>query len=156
MLKLVKWRKMKKKLFLLGSAFTIRIYLDKQDIKWTMSPRGLTVSCKSPPHIRAYIDSGSPFGHALTHIPAFDHTWTQGINRCVLLLVGNYFTSLRHQMTSERQTFNWSGKCSSRPLIWGTRRYSSFDLKIWPWGTPFLTLVLTMKVISNRSSKLIS
>jgi hypothetical protein len=68
--------------------------------KWTMSPRGLTVSCKSPPHIRARIDSSSPFGHALTHIPAFGHTWTQGVNRCVLLLKGNDFTSLRHQMTS--------------------------------------------------------
>jgi hypothetical protein len=40
--------------------------------KWTMSPIGQTVSCKSPPHIRACIDSGSPFGHAL--IPAFGHT----------------------------------------------------------------------------------
>jgi hypothetical protein len=60
---------------------------NKQTNKWTMSPRGLTVSCKSPPHIRACIDSGSPFEHTLTHIPAFRHTWTQGVNRFVLSLL---------------------------------------------------------------------
>jgi hypothetical protein len=121
-----------------------------------MSPIGLTLSCKSPPHIQATIDSSSPFGHALTHIPAFGHTWTQGVNRCVLFLLENYFTSLRHQMTSERQNINWFGKCSPRPFISGTTQYSSFDLKISPWGTPYLTLALTMKVISDRPAKLIS
>jgi hypothetical protein len=103
---------------------------------------GLTVSCKSPPHIRACIDSGSPFGHALTHIPEFRHTWTQGVNRCVLFLLENYFTLLRHQMTSERQNFNWFGKCSWGPFNWGYTRYSSFDLKIWCWSTQYLTPAL--------------
>jgi hypothetical protein len=42
------------------------------------------------------------------------------------------------------------------PSIWGTTRYSSFDLKIWPCGTPFLTLALTMKVMSDWPSKLFS
>jgi hypothetical protein len=79
-----------------------------------------------------------------------------GVNRCVLFLLENDFTLLRHQMMSYRQNFNWSGKCSSRPFIWGTTRYSSSDLKIWPWGTPFLTPALTLKVISDRPSKLIS
>jgi hypothetical protein len=53
--------------------------------KWTMSPRGLTVSCKSPPHIQACIDSGSPFGHALIQVPAFGHVLICIANRCILV-----------------------------------------------------------------------
>jgi hypothetical protein len=68
--------------------------------KWTMSPIGVTVSCKSPPHIRACIYLGSAFGHALTQVPALGHALTQGLNRCILFLLKNDFTSLRHQMTS--------------------------------------------------------
>jgi hypothetical protein len=37
-----------------------------------------------------------------------------------------------------------------------TTRYVFCNFKIWPWGTPFLTLMLTMKVIGDRPSKLIS
>jgi hypothetical protein len=55
---------------------------------------------QKPSHIQACIDSCSPFGPALTHIPAFGHTLTQGVNRCVLFLLENDFTSLHHQMTS--------------------------------------------------------
>jgi hypothetical protein len=40
--------------------------------------------------------------------------------------------------------------------IWGTTRYGSIDLKIWPWGTQFSTLALTLKVIGDQSSKLVS
>jgi hypothetical protein len=90
----------------------------------------------SHPCIRAYMDSGG--------------------KQVRLFLLEFDFTSLRHEMTSWRQNFNWSGKCWSRPLIWGTTLYSSFDLKIWPWGTSFFTLPLTMKVISDRPSELIS
>jgi hypothetical protein len=52
-----------------------------------MSPRGLTVSCKSPPFIRVRVDSRSPFGHALTQVPVFGHALTQGVNRRILFLV---------------------------------------------------------------------
>jgi hypothetical protein len=46
--------------------------------KWTMSPIGLTVSCKCPPHIWASIDLGPPFGHALTHVPHSSMHWLRG------------------------------------------------------------------------------
>jgi hypothetical protein len=46
--------------------------------------------------------------------------------------------------------------CRWRAFIWSTTRYSSFDFKIWPRGTPFSTLALSMKVKDNRPSKLIS
>jgi hypothetical protein len=49
--------------------------------KITMSPIGLTVSCKSPPHIRACIDSGSPIWHALTQVPVFGHALTPGVKK---------------------------------------------------------------------------
>jgi hypothetical protein len=68
----------------------------------------------------------------------------------------NYLTSLRHQMTSERQNYSWSVKSSSCALIWGTTQYCFFDFKMWPCGTPFSTAALTMKVMGDGPSKLIS
>jgi hypothetical protein len=66
-----------------------------------------------------------------------------------------YFTSLCHQMTSLCQHFYWSGKHWSRAFIWYTIRYGFCNFKIWPWGTLYFTLALTMKVICDRHPKLL-
>jgi hypothetical protein len=112
------------------------------------------VSCKSPPHVRTCINSGSPFGHALTHVPAFGYALTQGVNKCILFCFLKWFHVIASSNDVIASYFNWSGKCSSWTFIWGTTRYGSFDFKISPWGTPFLTLALTTKVVVDRPSKL--
>jgi hypothetical protein len=98
----------------------------------------------SPNDIRACIDSGSQFGHALT----------QGVNKCVLFLEKIFYV-IASSNDVIRQHFNWFEKCSSRHSIWGTKRHNPIDLKIWPWDTPFLTLALIMMVMSDRPSNLI-
>jgi hypothetical protein len=125
-------------------------------LKWTMSPIGLTVSCKSPPHIRACIDSGSPFRHGLTHIPAFGHIWIQGVNRCVLFLLEMilcqcvikwcHSVNILTDLESAHQGLSFEVLHDIVPSIW------KFDLGVHH----FCPLVLTMKVISDRPSKLIS
>jgi hypothetical protein len=55
-----------------------------------MSPRGLTVSCKSPPPIRARIDSDPPIQACID----------LGGEQVHLFLFKNDFMSLRHQMMS--------------------------------------------------------
>jgi hypothetical protein len=140
-----------------------------------MSPWGLTVSCKSPPHIRACIDSGSPFGHALTQVP---HSGMHLLRfpiwayidwgPCIWASIDSggeqaHFVSFkndsRHCVIKWRQRFEilTDLKCaSSRAFIWGITWYSSYNFKIWPLVSQFSTLVLTMKVMDDRSSKLFS
>jgi hypothetical protein len=113
---------------------------------WTMLPRGQTVSCKSPPPIRARIDSDLPIQACIDLGGELVH----------LFLFKNDFTSLRHQMTSQRQNLNWSGKHSWRAFIWGTTQYGFVDFKIWPWGTPFSIQAFTMKFKIDWLIKLIS
>jgi hypothetical protein len=120
-----------------------------------MSPIGLTVSCKSLPPIEACIDPGSPIWACIDLGPPFEHVLTKVCTSasCIILQI-----ILRHCVIKWRHSVNFflSGKHSSRAYIWDTKRYGFCNFKIWPLETPFLTLALTMKVIRDRLSKLIS
>jgi hypothetical protein len=88
----------------------------------------------SHPRIRAYIDSGG--------------------KQVQFVSFRNWF----HVIASSNDVI-----ASKFVLIWKAlikgfhlRYYGFCNLKIWPSGTPFLTLVLTMKVTCNRPSKVIN
>jgi hypothetical protein len=98
-----------------------------------VSPIGLTVSCKSPSHVRVCHDWGPPLGHALTQVPPLGHVLTQGINRwfCFFLKI-----KWRHCVKSFTDLESTHQGLSSEVLHDMIPSISKFDLGVHyfrPW-----------------------
>jgi hypothetical protein len=121
-----------------------------------MSPIGLTVSCKSPPPIQAciypsssireWIDSGPPFEHVLTQV------WTSAF--CILFYNWFYVIASSNDVISSKVLLIWKAIVKGFHLRYYTICFLQFQNLTS--GTLFLTLKLTMKVIRDRPTKLIS
>jgi hypothetical protein len=120
-----------------------------------MSPIRLTVSCKSPPPFRYALTHVPPFGHALIRVPHSKMYWLRCEEVHFVFCFTNDFTSLRHQICHSVKIFI-DLESAHQVLSFETLHDMVFAIsKIWPRGTPFLNLVLTINVIRDRPSKLI-
>jgi hypothetical protein len=95
--------------------------------------------------IRACINSGPSFEHVLTQV------WRSTF--CILFNKWFYVIASSNDVLASKLLLIW--KVLIKGFHLRTTQYGSRNFKIWPRGTPFLTLVLTMKVIGDRPSKLI-
>jgi hypothetical protein len=81
----------------------------RQKYKWTMSPVGLTVFCKSPPPFRHALTQVSPFGHALTRVPHSSMYWLrcEQVHFCILFYKCFYVIASSNDVIASKYLLIW-------------------------------------------------